>query len=158
MPTPGPVRVLAVCLGNICRSPTAEAALREAAQEAGVALEVDSAGTAGYHTGNPPDSRMRAAGAEMGLGIRGAARTAVAADFDRFDMILAMDAANRRDLERLAPDDEARARIRLFREFDDEAGVDLDVPDPYYGGHDGFVEVVDICRRSAAGFVASLSG
>ncbi len=147
------LRVLAVCLGNICRSPTAEAALREAAEEAGIDLVLDSAGTGGWHIGNPPDPRMRSAGAEVGLSIDGAARTVEASDFERFDVILAMDASNRRDLSRLAPSDEARNRIRLYREFDPDADDDLDVPDPYYGGRDGFFEVVDIARRSAREFV-----
>lgn len=145
------MRVLLVCLGNICRSPTAEAAVREAAEEAGVDLEVDSAGTGGWHVGEPPDRRMTAAAAEDDLHLLGAARQLTVDDFDRFDLLVAMDQTNLGDLRRLAPDDEARDRIRLFRDYAREYGEG--VPDPYYGGPDGFREVVGIVRRAAAGLV-----
>lgn len=145
------MRVLLVCLGNICRSPTAEAAVREAAEEAGVDLEVDSAGTGGWHVGEPPDRRMTAAAAEDDLHLLGAARQLIVEDFDRFDLLVAMDQTNLEDLRRLAPDDEARDRIRLFRDYAGEYGEA--VPDPYYGGPDGFREVVGIVRRAAAGLV-----
>ena len=144
-------RVLLVCLGNICRSPTAEAAVREAADQAGVDLEVDSAGTGAWHVGEPPDARMTAAAAEDDLHLAGAARQVTPDDFRDFDLVVAMDTSNLDDLRRLAPDDDARGRLRLFREYADETGQG--VPDPYYGGPDGFREVVAIVRRAAAGLV-----
>ena len=147
-------RVLLVCLGNICRSPTAEAAVREAADAAGLDLVVDSAGTGAWHVGEPPDARMTAAAAEDDLHLSGAARQVTEDDFGDFDLVIAMDRSNLDDLRRLAPDDDARNRLRLFREYAGEPGQD--VPDPYYGGPDGFREVVDIVRRAAAGLVEAL--
>ena len=148
-------RVLVVCLGNICRSPTAEAAVREAAADPGVDVEVDSAGTGAWHVGNPPDRRMTAAAAEDGLELAGQARQVTVDDFREFDLVVAMDGSNHADLLRLAPDDDARARVRLFREYAGEAGEG--VPDPYYGGPDGFREVVDIVRRAARGLVDAVA-
>jgi protein-tyrosine phosphatase len=141
------VRLLFVCLGNICRSPTAEGVMRHLVREAGLEdrIEIDSAGTGGWHVGEPPDERATEAAARRGIALDGAARRFSIEDFDRFDLILAMDSENLRDLRALAPDDEARAKVRLLR------GADLDVPDPYYGGPDGFDEVLDqveeACRR-----------
>jgi protein-tyrosine phosphatase len=141
--------VLAVCLGNICRSPTAEAALREAAEEAGVEVTVRSAGTGDWHVGKPPDERMREAAAEQGLHLSGTADRVTPDDLAEADLVLAMDRANLADLEDLAGRVALDAPLRLFREFDPEADGDLDVPDPYYGGPDGFVEVVRMVRRTA---------
>lgn len=149
--------ILTVCLGNICRSPTAEAALREAAERAGLDLTVRSAGTGGWHVGNPPDPRMRTAGATAGLDIDGAAARVTAQDLHEADLVLAMDRSNLRDLQRLAAAADVTTPIRLFREFDPRAGDDLDVPDPYDGGPDGFVEVVDIARRTAREVVTKLA-
>lgn len=149
------MKVLAVCLGNICRSPAAEAAIAEAASNAGVDIEVDSAGTGAYHIGEPPDQRMRSAAADAGLHIAGRARQFEPADFDRFDLIVVMDRANLRDVVAQAPDEAAIDRVRLFRSFDPDADPgDLDVPDPYYGGPDGFRNVVEMVRSAAAGLVA----
>jgi protein-tyrosine phosphatase len=148
------MRVLTVCLGNICRSPTAAAALREAAGAAGIAIEVDSAGTSGYHVGDPPDRRMVAAAREDGLEVTGRGRRVSGEDLDRFDLVLAMDRDNLADLRRLAGDAPHRADIRLFRDFTDTPGSD--VPDPYYGGPDGFREVVAIARAGARGVVAAM--
>ena len=149
------MRVLAVCLGNICRSPAAEAAIAEAASNVGVDIEVDSAGTGAYHLGEPPDERMRRAAAEAGLSISGRARQFEPDDFDRFDLIVVMDRSNLRDVVGLAPNEDAIGRVRLFRSFDPTA-YDLDVPDPYYGGPDGFAKVVGMVRRAAAGLVAEM--
>lgn len=149
------MRVLAVCLGNICRSPAAEAAIGEAASNAGVDIEVDSAGTGAYHIGEPPDERMRRAAAEAGLSVAGRARRFEPADFDRFDLIVVMDRANLADVVAQAPDEDAAGRVRLFRSFDPTAD-DLDVPDPYYGGVEGFARVVDMVRRAAAGLIAEI--
>lgn len=149
------VKILAVCLGNICRSPTAEAAIRQAAEVAGIPVEVDSAGTGGWHVGAPPDARMRTTAAEMGLTLTGQARQVVASDFDDFDIIVAMDQQNQRDLVDLAPSPQAAGKIHLLRSFDPHSSH-LDVPDPYYGGQEGFREVVTMVQAAANGLVASL--
>lgn len=152
------MRVLTVCLGNICRSPAAEGAIVEAASNSGVDIEVDSAGTGAYHVGQPPDERMRRAAGEAGLSISGRARQFEPADFDRFDLIVVMDRSNLRDVVAHAPDEDAIGRVRLFRSFDPTADpTDLDVPDPYYGGADGFAQVVGMVRRAAAGLVAEMA-
>ncbi len=148
-------RVLAVCLGNICRSPAAEAAIREAADNAGLAIEVDSAGTGDWHVGGPPNPRMVAAGARAGLPIEGRARQVVASDLDDFDLVVAMDADNLADLQRLAGRHDATAHLRLFRSFDPAAAA-TDVPDPYYGQDRDFDDVVAMVRPAAAGLVAWL--
>jgi len=151
------VRVLFVCLGNICRSPTAEAATREALIAAGLDahVEIDSAGIGAWHIGNPPDHRMRAAGRAAGLQIDGAARQVRDAELDTWDLIIAMDRRNVADLRAMAPPP-VRDRIRLFRSYDPDADAD-EVPDPYYGAEDGFTDVVGLCRAAAAGLVAELA-
>jgi protein-tyrosine phosphatase len=151
------MRILFVCLGNICRSPTAEGVLRTlAAREAPeLAIEVDSAGTAAYHMGEPPDPRTRQAAARRGYDLRALrARVVEPGDFERFDLILAMDRENLRVLRRHAPPD-AHERLRLFLEFAPEAGPE-DVPDPYYGGPNGFEEVLDIVEAATRGLLAHL--
>lgn len=150
-----PPCVLAVCLGNICRSPAAEAAIREAAEAADLAIEVDSAGTGDWHVGGPPNARMVAAGARAGLPIEGRARQVTARDLDDYDLVVAMDTDNLADLRRLAQGHEPTATMRLFRSFDPDAN-DVDVPDPYYGGDRGFDDVVTMVRPAAAGLVAWL--
>jgi protein-tyrosine phosphatase len=150
------VRILFVCLGNICRSPTAEGVLRAlAAREAPeLPLEVDSAGTADYHVGQPPDPRTRAAAQRRGYDLSALrARTVDAADFERFDLILAMDRENLGALKRRAPS-HAHERLRLFLEFAPDAPED--VPDPYYGGPNGFEEVLDLVEAAARGLLAHL--
>src|ERR1700752_731050 len=150
-------RVLFVCLGNICRSPTAEAVLRAlAAREApDLALEVDSAGTAGYHVGEPPDPRTRAAAARRGYDLTAPrARIVEPADFERFDLILAMDREILRALQRRAAST-SQPRVRLLMEFAAEAGRE-DVPDPYYGGPNGFEEVLDLVETAARGLLGHL--
>jgi len=149
------VRVLAVCAGNICRSPAAEAAIREAAAEEGLDIEVDSAGTGSWHVGQPPHPEGVAAGARAGLHIEGRARKVTAADFDRFDIILAMDRANLRDLFRLAPAKEAQARTRLYRTYDPSAESD-EVPDPWGGPEAGYDETIRIVRAAAGGLIAEI--
>jgi protein-tyrosine phosphatase len=151
------VRILFVCLGNICRSPTAEAVLRElAAREAPeLSLEVDSAGTADYHAGQPPDPRTRAAAARRGYDLSSLrARTVESADFERFDLILAMDRDNLKALRRRAPS-HAHERLRLFLEFSPDAAPE-DVPDPYYGGPNGFEEVLDLVEAATRGLLKHL--
>ena len=151
------MRILFICLGNICRSPTAEGVLRVlAAREAPeLPLEIDSAGTAGYHVGEPPDPRMRHAAARRGYDLSGLrARVVEPADFERFDLILAMDQENLRVLKRRAPA-QAHERLRLFLEFAPESGT-AEVPDPYYGGAAGFEEVLDLAESAARGLLAHL--
>src|SRR3954454_25008201 len=115
-----PTRLLFVCLGNICRSPTAEAVVKGLVREQGLdgAVEVASAGTGSWHVGDPPDPRSAQAAAARGVTLDGAARQVLATDFDRYDFLLAMDRENRDALLRPAPDDGARAKVRLLREFD----------------------------------------
>ncbi|MET0566151.1 MAG: low molecular weight protein-tyrosine-phosphatase [Acidimicrobiia bacterium] len=149
------MRILAVCAGNICRSPAAEAAIQEAAAGAGVDIETDSAGTGAWHIGQPPHPDGVAAGARVGLEVRGRARKVTPADFERFDIILAMDRANLRDLHELAPSREARARIRLFRTYDPTATSD-EVPDPWGGSEERYDETVRIVRAAASGLVAEI--
>jgi len=141
------MRILFVCLGNICRSPTAEAVMRGLLAEAGLdgEIEVESAGTGSWHIGSPRDPRSAAAAADRGVELTGLARQVDAADFEAFDLLVAMDRSNRGELLRIAPHDEARARVRLLREFGD--GRDDDVPDPYFGGDEGFAEVLEIVER-----------
>lgn len=149
------MKILLVCLGNICRSPAAEAALRVGLADAGLAgvVDVDSAGTGDWHVGEPPDRRMVAAADRAGLRLDGTARKVGPADFRRYDLILAMDRDNLRTLQALAPGDEERAKLRLFREFEPDADGD-DVPDPYYGGAEGFERVLEIVHAAAGGVVA----
>ncbi|MGH8947230.1 MAG: low molecular weight protein-tyrosine-phosphatase [Acidimicrobiia bacterium] len=149
------MKILAVCAGNICRSPAAEAAIREAAVEAGIDIEADSAGTGAWHIGQPPHPESVAAGARAGLVVQGRARKVTAADFDRFDIILAMDRANLRDLHELAPSREAQARTRLFRTYDPAASSD-EVPDPWGGPESGYDETVRIVRAAAIGLVSEI--
>ena len=151
------MKILFVCLGNICRSPTAEVVLRTiAAREAPeLDLEVDSAGTAAYHVGEPPDPRAREAGARRGYDLAAPrARIVEPADFERFDLILAMDREIHRVLHRRAPR-AAHPRLRLFMEFAAEAGLE-DVPDPYYGGPNGFEEVLDLVEAATRGLLEHL--
>jgi protein-tyrosine phosphatase len=152
--------ILTVCLGNICRSPTAEAAIREAADHVGVAVRVRSAGTGSWHVGDPPDPRMTAAARAADLPLDGAAEQVTARHLAAADLVLAMDRSNLADLERLAAADEVTTPIRLFRAFDDDSvdADDLEVPDPYTGGPEGFAHVVELCRAAAAGVVEHLAG
>jgi protein-tyrosine phosphatase len=153
------VRLLFVCMGNICRSPTAEGVMRGLLREQGLedAVEVDSAGTGDWHRGDPPDARATAAARARGIALSGAARQVAPADFTDYDLILAADRRNLRDLEAFVPPD-ARARIHLLREFDPaSAGApDLDVPDPYYGGDDGFEHVLDLVEAACRGLLDRL--
>lgn len=150
------MRILAVCLGNICRSPAAEAAIAAAADEAGLDLEVDSAGTGSWHVGDPPHPESVAAGARAGLEIRGRARKFNKVDFDRFDMILVMDQSNHNDLVALAPSKEAQAKIRLFRTFDPDTDQ-TEVPDPWGGTPADYDETIRIVTAAAKGLVDHLS-
>jgi protein-tyrosine phosphatase len=150
------VRILFVCLGNICRSPTAEGVMRGLLAESGLEreLEVESAGTGGWHVGAAPDERATDAAARRGIELTGSARQVDPADFERFDLLIAMDRSNRDRLLELAPTPAHRERVRLLREFGD--GVEDDVPDPYYGGADGFEEVLEIVERCCAALLETV--
>jgi protein-tyrosine phosphatase len=154
------VRLLFVCLGNICRSPTAEGVMRALVAQAGLAdeIEVDSAGTGSWHVGESPDARASAAARARDIELTGPARQVRREDFERFDLVLAMDAANLSQLRSLAPDEQARARVHMLREFDPASagGEDLDVPDPYYGAAGGFEEVLDLVQAACAGLLDQL--
>jgi protein-tyrosine phosphatase len=144
-------------MGNICRSPTAEAVFRDYARRHApeLQLEVDSAGTHDYHVGEPPDPRAVKAASRRGLDLSGLrARQVDEADFERFDLILAMDRLNHAMLLERSPP-EHHGRIRLLLEFAD-AAAGLDVPDPYYGGAKGFDEVLDLVEEAAAGLLDEL--
>jgi protein-tyrosine phosphatase len=154
------MRILFVCLGNICRSPTAEGTMRALVRDAGLddRIELDSAGTGAWHVGSPPDERATAAAAGRGIALDGVARRVRATDFDDFDLLIAMDSANLRDLRALAASDEQRAKMRLLREFDPSAddSRDLDVPDPYCGPGDGFERVLDMVGAACRGLLAQI--
>jgi protein-tyrosine phosphatase len=150
-------RVLFVCTGNICRSPTAEGVLRKLAADAGLAhrIVVDSAGTHGYHVGEAPDARSQTHARRRGYDLsKLRARRFTREDFDAFDLILAMDREHHAVLARLAPSS-AGQKLRMMREFARRLGGD-EVPDPYYGGPDGFELVLDLIEDAAEGLLDHL--
>lgn len=151
------MRVLFVCLGNICRSPSAEGVFRQvlASEAPDLVVEIDSAGTADYHVGSPPDHRSIAAAKRRGIDLSTLrARMVASEDFAYYDLILAMDRANLAELRSRAPAAH-HERIRLMMEFAPQA-VSHDVPDPYYGGPQGFEEVLDLLQEAASGLVKEL--
>jgi len=152
------IRVCFVCLGNICRSPTAEGVMAHLVRAAGLehAVEVASAGTAGYHIGERPDERARTTAQRRGVALPSRAAQFRAADFQRFDYVVAMDHANRDDLLRLARSANDRNRVHLLRRFDPDSSADAEVPDPYYGGPQGFEEVFEICTAACRGLLEHL--
>lgn len=150
------MNILFVCLGNICRSPLAEAVFADLIRREGVSdrITTDSAGTAGYHQGEAADPRSRTCARRHGLEITHRARPVVAEDYTRFDLLVAMDQANADDLRRRAPTSAARKKVRLLREWD-PAGPG-EVPDPYYGSEADFDHVWHLCDRSAPGLLAQI--
>ena len=154
------MKILFVCLGNICRSPTAEGVFRHVVAREGLSerFEIDSAGTAAYHAGEAPDRRSTEAARRRGVMLEGQARKVRDADFATYDLLLAMDESNYENLLLLAPDDEARAKVRLFRDYDPASPEGSSVPDPYYGGPAGFDEVLDLCEAASEGLLASVRG
>ncbi len=156
-----PLRICFVCMGNICRSPTAEAIMRHQVTEAGMVdrVEIESAGTGDWHVGEAPDPRAAAEGRRRGLHVSGEGRQFRAHDFARFDLVVAMDRENEASLSGIAPDESARSRVHLLRAFHEEsrlAGA-LDVPDPYFGGDNGFAMVFDIVENGCRGLLAHLT-
>lgn len=154
--------VLFVCMGNICRSPAGEGLLRDLVEKRGLAdrVEIDSAGTIGYHVGNPADGRMRRAAERRGYRLTTRARQVTPQDLERFDLVVAMDRANYDDLVALRAD--CADRVRMLGSFLSEApepGGPLgpDVPDPYYGGDGGFEAVLDMIERAAPAILEHLS-
>lgn len=151
------ISVLFVCMGNICRSPTAEGVFRKLAREAGLEdkMNIDSAGTHGYHIGSPPDARAGAAAEKRGYDLswlRG--RQVVERDFTDFDYILAMDRDNLANLQRICPSEHVR-KVSLFLEFSANFS-EREVPDPYYGGSQGFEHVLDMVEDAARGLLQKL--
>ncbi|ENJ1574712.1 low molecular weight phosphotyrosine protein phosphatase [Vibrio parahaemolyticus] len=147
-------RILVVCMGNICRSPTGEAVLRAKAKELGVDVDIDSAGTIGYHTGNKPDSRAMAAGKQRGYSFKGMrARQVSVQDFEDFDLVLAADKANLADLLDICPA-EHRHKVSLFLSHSNSSYDEI--PDPYYGGDDGFELVLDLIEEASVAVLQTL--
>ena len=148
--------VLFVCMGNICRSPTAEGVFRQIVQDAGLAdrIKTDSAGTHAYHSNNPPDRRAQAAAERRGYSLADIrARPVDVDDFERFDYVVAMDADNLEILKERAAD-EQHVKIRLFLEF--SSVTETEVPDPYYGGSAGFERVLDLVEEASRGLLETL--
>jgi len=147
-------KILVVCMGNICRSPTGEAILRAKSEQLNIPVAVDSAGTIGYHQGNPPDARSKAAGEKRGYSFKGIrSRKVVVTDFEDFDLILAADRDNLSDLEAQCPQ-HLKHKLNLFLEFGD-SGYD-EIPDPYYGGDKGFELVLDLIEEASERVLRSL--
>ncbi|AGH45337.1 low molecular weight protein-tyrosine-phosphatase [Paraglaciecola psychrophila] len=146
--------VLFVCLGNICRSPSAEAVFKTKAADIGLVIEIDSAGTAGYHKGAAPDKRSQAVGMERGYSFKGLkCRKVVQQDFEKFDYILGMDNQNIASLLEACPE-ELQHKVTLLLSFSD--AEEREVPDPYYGGKGGFEYVLDLIEQGADGFIKHL--
>jgi len=152
------VTVLFVCLGNICRSPTAEGVMAALLEAEGLRdrIAIDSAGTGAWHAGEAPDRRATAAARRRGIHLSGQARRVRSTDFQKFDHIVAMDGQNLVDLRAMARDLDASAQLSLFRDFTEGGELGLDVPDPYYGGANGFETVLDICEAGCRGLLAHL--
>jgi protein-tyrosine phosphatase len=160
LPTASTHRILFVCLGNICRSPTAEGVMRHKLREHGLAddVDVESAGTGSWHIGHAPDERAAAAADRRGIPLESRAQRFLAGHFDDFDLILAMDRQNLADIRSLAPHADADGKVALLREFDPAAVAagDLEVPDPYYGGEQGFEDVLDMVERACEGLIEEI--
>lgn len=148
--------ILFVCLGNICRSPAADGVMRKKAEEAGLALRVDSAGIGAWHVGQLPDPRMRQCGRKRGYDFSHRARQVSAADFDDFDIIMGMDAQNMADLRRLAPTGEARDKIRLMADYLTAHKGQRSIPDPYYGDEADFDFALDLVEDAADGIIEQI--
>jgi protein-tyrosine phosphatase len=153
-----PLRVCFVCMGNICRSPTAEAVMHDLVRAAGLSasIEVDSAGTSGWHIGKAPDQRAVEAAERHGVYMAHRGRQFTRGDFDKFDLIAVMDIDNRTELFRLAPNGDEAAKVRLLRTFDPDAESAIEIADPYYGATTDFDRVFDEITASCAGLLSYL--
>ena len=151
-------RVCFVCTGNICRSPMAESVFRAHVTEAGLddLVEVDSAGTGGWHEGDGADPRTVSVLEEHGYDGGHTARQFQPSWFSRLDLVIALDVGHLKALRRLAPTPEDAGKVRLLRSYDPAAGADLDVPDPYYGGLDGFEECLEMVEAASGGLLAEV--
>jgi protein-tyrosine phosphatase len=151
------MKLLFVCLGNICRSPAAENIMNHliAQSVTDTDIECDSAGTAGYHTGSPPDRRMQAAAAKRNIPMIGSARQFTTADFTAFDLILAMDRDNYRNILALDPQGKYRDKVKQMCDYATQH-PDKEVPDPYYGGTEGFDYVIDLLTDACGGLLTKL--
>ena len=152
------VRLCFVCLGNICRSPTAEGIMLHLVREAGLesSIYIDSAGTGAWHAGELADARSRKVARGRGFELPSRARQFLKGDFAQFDYVLAMDASNLENLNNLASSADERSKLSLMRSWDVSADGGPDVPDPYYGGPQGFDEVFDMCERACRGLLEAL--
>ena len=151
------MKLLFVCLGNICRSPAAENIMNHLVAKSSLStdIECDSAGTANYHTGNPPDRRMQAAAVKRNIPMIGSARQFTTADFTAFDLILAMDRENYQNILDLDPQQQYRDKVKLMCDFASKH-PDKEVPDPYFGGAEGFDYVIDLLTDACGGLLAQL--
>jgi protein-tyrosine phosphatase len=152
------IHVCFVCLGNICRSPTAEGVMRRIVEDRGLEerIAIDSAGTAAYHVGDLPDERSRQAASRRGVRLESRARQFVVDDLERFDFVLAMDRENFENLAKLSPGHERIGNLALLRSFDPLAKSDAEVSDPYYGGDRGFEDVLDQCEAACRGLLDAI--
>ena len=153
-----PLHVCFVCMGNICRSPMAEAVMHDLIRKAGLAasIEVDSAGTSGWHIGKSPDTRALEAAEKRGVYMAHRGRQFTRGDFDKFDVILVMDIDNRTELLGMAPNGDEAAKVRLLRTFDPDAQTAIEIADPYYGTASDFDRVLDEVMASCTGLLAHL--
>lgn len=153
------IRLLFVCLGNICRSPSAEAVMKKLVKQAGLEerIEIDSAGLIDYHAGEQADSRMRAHAARRGYVLDSISRPVRPADFYDFDLLIGMDNRNVEELKRMAPDLETARKVRQMTEFSRHKRYDY-VPDPYYSGAEGFELVLDLLEDASEGLLEALTG
>ena len=152
------ISICFVCLGNICRSPTAEAVMLQRIHQNNLQdrIYIDSAGTAAYHVGEQADARSREHALNRGYHIRSRARQFTKEDLDKFDYVIVMDPSNQQNILRLCTTEEQKQKIYLFRSFEGEENnlmKQYDVPDPYYGGSKGFEMVLDICERCSDGLI-----
>lgn len=155
---PERMKILLVCLGNICRSPMAEGILRHMVRAGGLDWTIDSAGTSGHHAGEAPDRRAQQAMAQRGMDISDLrARQVRRADFGAFDLVLAMDRSNLEDLRSLAPDPERAAKVKLIMDFL-PGNPQREVPDPWYGGPEGFAQVHDMLALACTKLIADARG
>lgn len=150
MPPSKPIEICFVCLGNICRSPLAEGVFQHLVNDQGLeeSILIHSAGTGGWHVGEPPDPRMKATAQSKGIQLQSRAQQFQAGDFKRYDLVIAMDNANKATLEYMCSPQVAASKLKLFRSFDPQSSGQEDVPDPYYGRRDGFEHVFDIVQRT----------